>query len=219
MKLLSELLSLNSNRALSEGKDEYSVGDSVLTQVGGKWIPAKITKPKNLQGNYGVRFKVGNKVMNYLSSLEQLKRPEVKEGAKDSNGTGDVRIGDTVLYKGQKVVITNYHPNDDTATIKIPDENDPSKRGGDYTFANVKNLTTVDGKPVKLLHYLKIKNNDVVYLGDTVVYDGEDKVGINRGDKVKITAHYPHSDTVQIFAGNEHGGGTGTNCSAKDLKK
>jgi hypothetical protein len=79
MKLLSELLSLNSNRALSEGKDEYSVGDSVLTKVGGKWIPAKITKPKNLQGNYGVRFKVGNKVMNYLSSLEQLKKPEVKE--------------------------------------------------------------------------------------------------------------------------------------------
>lgn len=137
----------------------------------------------------------------------------------EQSGMGEVRIGDTVLYKGQKAILSNYHVSDDTVTIKIPDENDPSKTGGTYSFANIKNLTTVDKKPVKLLDYLKIKNNDVVYLGDTVIYDGEDKAGIKRGDKVKITGHHPHSDSVTIFAGNEHGGGIGTNCSTKDLKK
>lgn len=78
-------MKLSELQSLSESKDEYSVGDSVLTKVGNKWIPAKITQPKNLQGNYGVRFKVGSKVMNYLSSLDQLKKPEVKESREDAS--------------------------------------------------------------------------------------------------------------------------------------
>jgi hypothetical protein len=55
------------------------VGEKVLTQVGNQWIPAIITKPINAAGNYGVRFKVGAKVMNYVSSSDQLKRQGVAE--------------------------------------------------------------------------------------------------------------------------------------------
>lgn len=56
---------------------KYSVGDKVETLVGGRWIPATITKPPHKEtGNYGVRFKVGKKVMNYVSSPNQLRRPK-----------------------------------------------------------------------------------------------------------------------------------------------
>ena len=59
---------------LEDTTPEYAVGDKVLTLVGGKWLQAIITKPKNDAGNYGVRFKVGTRTMNYVSSPEQLKR-------------------------------------------------------------------------------------------------------------------------------------------------
>lgn len=53
---------------------EYEVGDKVLTLIGNKWIPAVITKPINKAGNYGVRFKAGPKMANWVSSPAQLKK-------------------------------------------------------------------------------------------------------------------------------------------------
>ena len=71
-----------SEQGVAEGSDQnYQVGDQVLTQVGGRWIPAVITKPINAAGNYGVKFKVGSKVMNYVSSPDQLKKQRVAEGS------------------------------------------------------------------------------------------------------------------------------------------
>ena len=67
MKLLQELLSLRESTG-------YSVGDKVQTLIGGKWLPAVITKPPHKEtGNYGVRIKHGKKTINTVSSLEQLK--------------------------------------------------------------------------------------------------------------------------------------------------
>lgn len=69
---------------VAEGlEQDYQVGEKVLTQVGGKWIPATITKPINAAGNYGVRFKVGAKVVNYVSSSDQLKKQGIAEAEKN----------------------------------------------------------------------------------------------------------------------------------------
>lgn len=67
------------NRMHASNADEmvYTVGQEVETQVGGRWVPATITKPRNSAGNYGVKFKMGTKTMNYVSSPGQL-RPKVK---------------------------------------------------------------------------------------------------------------------------------------------
>ena len=51
----------------------YSIGDNVLAKIGYSWVPATITKPKNKQGNYGIRFKAGKKTINYLANDEQLR--------------------------------------------------------------------------------------------------------------------------------------------------
>lgn len=60
---------------LYESEHQYSVGEKVETLVGGRWIPATITKPPHKEtGNYGVRFVVGKKTMNYVSSPKQLRK-------------------------------------------------------------------------------------------------------------------------------------------------
>jgi hypothetical protein len=58
--------------AATEG---YEKGQKVETKVGGRWIKATITGPMNKAGNYPVRFKVGAKTTNYVSSPDQL-RPD-----------------------------------------------------------------------------------------------------------------------------------------------
>ena len=63
-----------STKIATEDLEEYKVGEQVLTQVGGRWVPAVITKPINPQGNYGVKIKVGNRIMNTVSSPKQLKK-------------------------------------------------------------------------------------------------------------------------------------------------
>lgn len=86
-------------QGVAEGMDQnYQVGDQVLTQVGSRWIPAVITKPINAAGNYGVRFKVGAKVMNYVSSPDQLKKQGVAEGLRNPK--------DNPCWKGYKPVGT-----------------------------------------------------------------------------------------------------------------
>ena len=53
----------------------YAVGDKVLTLIGGKWLPAVITKPPHKEtGNYGVRVKAGTRTINTVSSTDQLKK-------------------------------------------------------------------------------------------------------------------------------------------------
>lgn len=51
----------------------YNVNDKVLAKVGSQWVSAIITKPANKLGNYGIRFKVGKKTINYLANEDQLK--------------------------------------------------------------------------------------------------------------------------------------------------
>jgi hypothetical protein len=53
----------------------YAVGDKVMTMIGGKWLPAVITKPPHKEtGNYGVRVKAGTRTINTVSSTDQLKK-------------------------------------------------------------------------------------------------------------------------------------------------
>jgi hypothetical protein len=64
----------NAKKIMDEAKqNEYEVGDNVLTKAGGKWLPATISKPMNSSGNYGVKFKHNNKIINTVSSTDQLK--------------------------------------------------------------------------------------------------------------------------------------------------
>lgn len=86
------------NQGVAEGSDQnYQVGDQVLTQVGGRWLPAVITKPINAAGNYGVKFKVGSKVMNYVSSPDQLK----KQGVAEDSENNFVQPNLEVWYEGR----------------------------------------------------------------------------------------------------------------------
>ncbi len=64
----------------SSPDDKYKVGDAVETHVGGKWLPATITKPPHTETkNYGVRFKFNNKTVNTVSSEDQLRKSRVSE--------------------------------------------------------------------------------------------------------------------------------------------
>lgn len=57
---------------------KYQVGDKIETLIGGKWLPGVITKPPHKETkNYGVRLKHAGRIINTVSSLEQLKH--VKE--------------------------------------------------------------------------------------------------------------------------------------------
>jgi hypothetical protein len=67
---------------LFESEVKYAIGEKIQTKVGGKWIDATITKPPNKNGNYGVRFKVGTTVMNYVSAPVEL-RKKVAEGKEE----------------------------------------------------------------------------------------------------------------------------------------
>lgn len=84
---------------------DYQVGEQVLTQVGGRWIPAVITKPINAAGNYGVKFKVGSKVINYVSSPDQLKKQGVAERMLPKSafaGSDKHKLGPAAHAKGKQ---------------------------------------------------------------------------------------------------------------------
>jgi hypothetical protein len=70
---------------MTEPLDEaFKVGDAVLTKIGGKWLPATISKPMNASGNYGVKANYNKKVINTVSSEAQLKsaNESLEEAAK-----------------------------------------------------------------------------------------------------------------------------------------
>lgn len=69
--------------------DSYKVGDRVMVKAGGRWNDAIITKPKNPQGNYGIRLtKAGG---NYLASVDQLRL--VSEDASAAVAANSVAAG------------------------------------------------------------------------------------------------------------------------------
>jgi predicted acetyltransferase len=72
---------MQKENVMMEDLQSYSVGQQVLTFIGGSWRPAVITKPPHkVTGNYGVRLKAGKQTINTVSSLEQLKPMPVSEG-------------------------------------------------------------------------------------------------------------------------------------------
>lgn len=104
--------------SLSEGLTEeqtYSVGDKVETFVGGKWVPATITKPPHKEtGNYGVRIKVKSTVMNTVSEPSKI-RP-LKENSLEELSSLDLNLASCDLLEAW-IAIEQLYDEDEALLI------------------------------------------------------------------------------------------------------